>query len=279
MKSTRYTNEMAAWPFMTARSRCVAWALAAWISLFGVTAMASVIDESAGDSRAEADADAGSVLFRAGEISGAMELWIAALEAGEGSADERARLAYNLGVATQAKDDPLAAASWYEVALRLRPRMGDARHNRELARADAGLGPAHGDGMTAAGARFASMFSRPEAEWLALGGALLFALAGLLEAFRGRSMRKAVWISLALQPVFFGPMLWHVARGAESMHMVIEPGATSLYSLPDFGGKKVGVLEPGDTVVVTDDLPGWSKVQVQSEGRWVQSEKLMRLDW
>lgn len=231
------------------------------------------------ESTAEDGADAGAVLFRSGEIQGAMELWIAALESGLSSRPERARLAYNLGVAAQAKDDPLAAASWYESALRLEPRMAQARHNRELARADAGLGPAHGDGMTAAGARFASLLIRSEAEWLALGGALLFGIAGLLEAFRGRSMRKVLWMSVLLQPLFFGPLLWHLAGGAESMHMVVEPRATPLYALPDFGGGKVGTLDPGEKVVVLDELPGWFKVEAEGEGRWVQREKLRRLDW
>lgn len=235
--------------------------------------------QGTGASMAEDGADAGSILFRSGEVKGARERWTEALESGEASRPERARLAYNLGVAAQAEDDPLAAASWYESALRLAPRMPEARQNRELARADAGLGPAHGDGMTAGAARFASLFTRPEAEWFALCGALLFGLAGVLEALRGRSMRKGIWISLLLQPFFFGPLLWHLAGGADSMHMVIEPRPTALYALPDFGGGKVGTLDPGEKVVVLDELPGWFKVDAEGEGRWVQRGKLQRLDW
>ncbi len=276
---TQTSGPMGVDAFRRARRTVTTVAVLAAMVLLGPSAAAHPVQGNRKAAPAEEGADSGAVLFRAGETKGAMELWTAALESGEGSNAERARLAYNLGVAAQASEDPLAAASWYESALRLQPRMTQAHHNRELARADAGLGPAHGDGMTAAGASFASRFTRAEVEWLAVGGALLFALACLLEALRGRTFRKAIWMSLILQPFFFGPLVWHLANGAESMHMVIEPGTTALYPMPDFGGGKVGTLDPGDKVAVIDELPGWSKVDVDGEGRWVQSEKLKRLDW
>ncbi len=233
------------------------------------------------DVRAEAGADRGSALWRAGDRDGAVAAWMAALdEAGAAGAPlkERARLAYNLGVSEAARGEAMRSVAWFEAALRAAPGLGDARYNLDLARAEAGLGPRTGDGLLESLEAAAGALTPGESEWLALLGALLFAGAGLLEALRGgRWARRWLVLVAVSQPVFFAPLALHLSERGSEPFMVIDPSGVQLRAAPEAGAERVGSLPAGEVVSYLDELPGWTKVRVGGEARWVPSEALFEL--
>jgi len=231
--------------------------------------------------QAEPGADRGAELWRAGDRDGAVAVWVEALEVARSKgADprERARLAYNLGVAEAARGEPMRAVAWFEAARRAAPRFDDALFNLELARADAGLEPRIGDGLGETLEAAAGTLTRGESEWLALLGAALFAAAGLLEALRGGALaRRLVLLALLAQPVALAPLALHLADAGTVPYMVVDPGGTRLRAAPEDGAERVGSLLAGEVVGYLDELPGWTKVRVDGEARWVPSEALFDL--
>lgn len=233
------------------------------------------------DGQAEAGSDRGSSLWRAGDRDGAVSAWVAALEEAQGGdtpSAERARLAYNLGVAEAARGEAMRSVAWFEAALRAAPRLDDARFNLGLARANAGLGPRTGDGLAESLEAAARTVTAAESQWLAALGAVLFAAVGLLEALRGgRAARRLLLAAVACQPFLFSPLLLHLSeRGSEPI-MVIDPDGVQLRAAPEKGAERVGSLPAGAVVDYLDDLPGWTKVRVSGEARWVPSETLFAL--
>ncbi len=230
---------------------------------------------------AESGADRGSVLWRGGDRDGAVAAWAAALE--QARADgaplaERARLAYNLGVTEAARGELMRSVAWFEAALRASPRMEDARFNLGLARADAGLGPRSGDGLVETLEAAARRATPAEAEWLAVLGAILFAGAGLLEALRGGSWpRRLLLIAALAQPFLFAPLALHLSERGSEPFMVVDPAGVQLRAAPEDGAKRVGTLQAGAVVTYLDELPGWTKVRVRDEARWVPSGTLFGL--
>jgi len=229
----------------------------------------------------EIGADRGSMLWRSGDRDGAVAAWAAALE--QARADgaepaERARLAYNLGVSEAARGEPMRAVAWFEAALRSSPRMGDARFNLGLARADAGLGPRSGDGLVETLEAIARTTTPAEAEWLAVLAALLFAGVGLLEALRGGRWPTRLLLAAALvQPFLFAPLALHLLERGSEPFMVIDPAGVKLRAAPEDGAERVGALPAGSVVSYLDELPGWTKVRVGDEARWVPSGALFGL--
>lgn len=248
------------------------WLVAAMASLtLGTAAMAQTPAPADG---AEVDAGAGAVSWRAGDHERALQLWEARLESGSGlDARERARLAYNVGVAHHTAGEPLRAAAWFESALRLAPRWDDAKANRDLARADAGLDPKD----TGIVGGFVRLFRRGEAEWLALFGGLLILLAGALDAFRGGGWGRGPWLAILVLPVFWTPLLGHVFQGEAEAVMVIDEDGAALYGTPDTRGERLGKLGEGAESIVLDRLPGWVKVLDRGEERWTSQESVLSL--
>ncbi|MEM9382838.1 MAG: SH3 domain-containing protein, partial [Planctomycetota bacterium] len=228
---------------------------------------------------AEMGADLGAQRWRAGDRDGALAAWTAALE-GDGalSPAERARLAYNLGIAEYERGAPLRAVAWFEAALRAAPRDQDVRANLGIARAEAGLGPRSGDDLTATFVRFASSFSGAEGGWFALLGALLLALAGLGEALRGGARWRRVFLAAALaQVVFFAPLVRHVATADELPYMIVDPDGASARAEPAAGADRLETIPAGSIVDYVDALPGWTKVRYGGQERWVESAALFDL--
>lgn len=236
---------------------------------------------AAAASPAESGADRGSVLWRSGDQEGAVAAWAAALEqarADDAPPAERARIAYNLGVTEAARGEPMRSVAWFEAALRAAPRLEDARFNLGLARADAGLDPRSGDGLVESLEALARTTTPAEAEWLAVLGALLFAGLGLLEALRGGSWPRRLLLAAALvQPFLFAPLVLHVSERGSEPFMVIDPAGVQLRAAPEDGAERVGSLKAGAVVSYLDELPGWTKVRVAGEARWVPSEALFGL--
>ncbi len=228
--------------------------------------------------QAEEGAGPGAALWRSGDRDGAVRAWTDALAAAEASAAERARLAYNLGVAAHRDEDPLLAVAWFTACLRTDPRHQDARANVAVARTDAGLGDVDGGGPASAALGWARRYTRGEAEWLAVLGGVLLLAGGLLEALRGRPARLALVLGLAVQPVMWTPLAVAIASDVPDAHMVVEPRGLQVYPMPEPGTDKVGKLAAGDVVEAVDELPGWRKVRFEGEERWVRASGLASLD-
>lgn len=228
------------------------------------------------DVNAESNAGEGARLWRSGDHVAAVEVWRAALaKVASGGEEldprERARLAYNIGVAEHRAEKPLRAAAWFEAALRLAPRWESARANRDLARADAGLEPRSG-GIVGS---FVSRFTRGEAGWLALGGGLLLALVGALDALRGGAWRRAPWLVLLGLPILWTPLIGHLAAGDEGRVMVVAEDGAPLYGTPDAGAERLGKLGAGEETLLLDELPGWVKVLDRGEERWAPEDSVL----
>lgn len=224
---------------------------------------------------AEAGADGGALLWRAGDKELALEFWEARLaDEDDIPVRERARLAYNIGVAHHTDGQPLVATGWFEAALRLVPRWAAAQANRDLARADAGLDPKD----TGIVSGFVRQFTRDEAEWLALFAGLLIVVAGALDAFRGGGWRRAPWLAILLLPVLWAPLVSYLAQGNGAVSMVVAPGGAALFGTPDTGAKRLGKLSKGTETLVLDDLPGWVKVLDRGEERWTREESVLSLN-
>lgn len=247
------------------------WLLAVAVSLaLGTTGLA----QTAGVGAAEEGAGEGSVRWRAGDHEGALQFWESKLEgAAELPSRERARLAYNVGVAHHTAGEPLRAAAWFESSLRLAPRWDDAKANRDLARADAGLDPKD-MGLVGGFVRF---FTRGEAEWLALLGGLLIFVAGAFDAFRGGGWGRGPWLAILLLPFFWTPLLGHIFQGESEAVMVIDEDGAALYGTPDTGGERLGKLNQGAESLVLDRLPGWVKVLDRGEERWTDEDSVLSL--
>lgn len=228
--------------------------------------------------QAEEGAGPGAALWRAGDRDGAVRAWTEALAAVEAPAAERARLAYNLGVAAHHDEDPLLAVAWFTACLRTEPRHRDARANLAVARTDAGLGDADGGGPASAALGWARRYTRGEAEWLAVLGGVLLLAGGLLEAFRGRPARIALVLGVAVQPVMWTPLAVAIVSDVPDAHMVVEPRGLQVYPMPEPGTDKVGKLAAGDVAEALDELPGWRKVRFEGEERWVRASGLAPLD-
>lgn len=228
--------------------------------------------------QAEEGAGPGAALWRAGDRDGAVRAWTEALAAVEAPAAERARLAYNLGVAAHHDEDPLLAVAWFTACLRTEPRHRDARANLAVARTDAGVGDADGGGPASAALGWARRYTRGEAEWLAVLGGVLLLAGGLLEAFRGRPARIALVLGVAVQPVMWTPLAVAIVSDVPDAHMVVEPRGLQVYPMPEPGTDKVGKLAAGDVVEALDELPGWRKVRFEGEERWVRASGLAPLD-
>ncbi|MEM8713683.1 MAG: tetratricopeptide repeat protein [Planctomycetota bacterium] len=234
---------------------------------------------SSAPSPAEANAGEGAVLWRQGDQEAAVEVWRSALEQAASAEDgpatldprERARLAYNIGVAEHRSEKPLRAAAWFEAALRLAPRWESARVNRDLARADAGLEP-RDEGIVGT---FIRRFTRGEAGWLALGGGLLLALAGALDALRGGGWRRAPWLVLLGLPILWTPLLGHLAAGDQGRVMVVAKDGAALYGAPDAEAERLGKLGAGEETLLLDELPGWVKILDRGEERWAPEESVL----
>ena len=210
-----------------------------------------------------------------------MAAWVEALEAARsaGAAPrERARLAYNLGVAEARRGEAMRAVAWFEAALRAAPRFEDARFNLSLARAEAGLPPRVGDGLAESLEAAAGAVTRAESEWLALLGGVVLAAAGLLEALRGGALaRRVLLMAVAVQPLLLAPLSMQLLRAEPEPHMVVDPAGLRLRAAPEEGAERLGTLPAGAVVGFLDELPGWTKVSVDGEARWVPSGGLFAL--
>lgn len=224
-----------------------------------------------------ATADAAVERYRAGDYASAETLWKDAFEAAE-AGPERGRLAYNLGNTAFRQDRFTEAVGWYTLGLRYLPRDADAGPNLELARAEAGLDPLDGGGLTDMLRGMVRRFTAAEARWLALLGVLVLGLVLVGEALRGgRGWWWACLTALVCLPLFFAPWIRH-ALEEPHLHLVLQTG-TGGRSEPRMDATNLMRFEAGDVVSVFDEMPGWARV-ARNDGNdvWVQDSALFPLD-
>lgn len=226
-----------------------------------------------------AGVDEGTARYRAGDHVGADEAWRAAFDAAT-SEGERARLAYNLGNAAYRRGAPLEALGWYLASLARQPRDRAAHANLALARAEAGLPPADGGGLTASLTRAVGAFTAAEAGWLALGGVLVLACALAYEALRGGAHGRLVAaLGFGVAAFAFGPLVVRALRPTGERALVIAADGLEGRSEPRGDAKGMAALEPGALVTVRDRYLDWVRVRVPGvEGEsWVPAEGLFLL--
>lgn len=112
--------------------------------------------------RAQGADAAATDAYRRGDFDAATRAWTQLLADRSLPAAERARLCFNLGNAAFRDERPLEAVGWYEAALRLAPRDGDAWANVEHARSAAGLAPKDRGDLAATLSRLAYAPTRAE---------------------------------------------------------------------------------------------------------------------
>lgn len=245
-------------------------------SAFAATPLASRADAPPSTGAAQA-LERGAVLYRLGDWRGATDAWRAALDAAT-SDRERARCAYNLGNAAYRSGAPLAAVGWYTASLELAPRDRPATANLALARAEAGLPPLDAGGLTTTLGAAVGAFTAAEAAWLALLGVALFAVGAALEATLGGVRGRAALLSGGLALLLsFGPLVHRLSRPTGERALVVAQEGLATRSEPRADAKRMGTLDPGGTVTVTDRYLDWSRVRSTGGEFWVPNDGLFDL--
>ena len=215
--------------------------------------------------------------YRAREYATAAALWEDALEGAEGPG-ERARLLYNLGNGSYRRERYLEAVGWYTAALRVTPRDGAAWENLELARSKAELVPADRGDLASTLQRLLSSLTLAEAQWLLLAALLGWAVCLGGEALRGsRAWRRAALLGLLTVCVCAGPLAWHGLQGEGRPLMVQQAGGATGRSEPRPDAASLARLDPGETVRLQDELPGWVAVEADGRRVWVRESALFEL--
>ena len=216
----------------------------------------------------------GAVLFREGDNAGAVSAWTKRLEARTAGPHERARLAYNLGVAAHANGELLRAIAWFEVTLRLDPRNKKATHNLELARADAGLEPKASGDITSAATALLRRVEPHESRWLAFLAALFLVVLGVASSFtENRAARVGFIALLLLQPVLWAPLVRRVLVDGSDPVMVIAKGlGADVHPAPDAGSERLGRVPPGAFLERIEEYQEWTKVLWKGDERWISRE-------
>lgn len=225
-----------------------------------------------GFGQADGAPDAAADLYREGATGPAADAWRARLAARSDGPHERARLAYNLGVAAHAGGDPLLASAWFEAALRLDPGHGDALHNMEIARADAGIPPRSSGDVTSAALGLLRRVEPVQADWLAFAGALLVLATGLAWSLRGGGALRAAFVAaIALQPIAWAPLVRHaVTQGGDPVMIIAEGQGARVRATPDAAAETLTRLAPGAITERVEEYRGWTKVLARGEERWVE---------
>lgn len=194
---------------------------------------------------------------------------------------DRARIALGLGNAAWRRERKSEALGWYTAAARLDPHNEDARANRDLVRAAAGLEPAEGGDLRSTLRQLLALWSPAERRWAVLGGLGLVLVTLLGEALRGGALwrRAALAAALVLALVSL-PWMVDLARPPEAPRMLVtaEP-SVALRSEPRESLDPTGKLRQGQEVERIDALPGWIRVRTGAGERgWVAEEALFALE-
>ena len=202
----------------------------------------------------------------------------------EALTDDYAEVYYNLGNAYYKQGELGHAILSYERALRLKPRMRDAKQNLEFVeqRITDRIDDTRSFFLQDWLITLRNNFRESTWTWLSI---VLFwlVLAGLLLFLFGReaALRKAAfhvaWISLLLT-VYTGINAGTLhSRDAAQQEAIIMQGVVNAKSSPDQSGTDLFQLHEGTKVRITDTLGDWSEVRVAEWQGWIETRMLERI--
>ncbi|MBQ1908597.1 MAG: tetratricopeptide repeat protein [Bacteroidaceae bacterium] len=216
-------------------------------------------------------------------ISGYEQL-ISEAQAREALTDDYAEVYYNLGNAYYKQGELGQSILAYERALRLKPRMKDAKQNLQFVeqritdRIDDTRSFFLQDWLIA----LRNQWKESTWTWLSI---VLFTimLAGLLLFLLGReaTVRKiafhCAWISLLLS-LYTGINAGTLhSRDTYREEAIIMQGVVNAKSSPDRSGTDLFQLHEGTKVRITDTLGDWSEVRVAQWEGWIETRMLERI--
>lgn len=218
---------------------------------------------------------------RRGDYAQAAQRFESALESGGDALapDRRARVLRARGNCAFRQGDALEASGWYEAALRLDPADDLLRQDLELARSDAGLPPRNAGDLASTFALVRELSPPEAARRQALLGAVVLALALLVELWRGGRVAKAA-VALALLFAAGMAVPWLLTFGGEreAPHLVLRNTPVPIRSEPRPDLPAVGHLEPAATVTRVDALEGWIRIEDGDLRGWVPEDALFVLE-
>ncbi len=214
------------------------------------------------------------------DLATARASWTAALEGAtiEGAA-RRAQLCKCLGNVAFRQERPLEAAAWFSAAIRLSPRDSDAWSNLEFARSKSGLEPADRGDLSATFERVVHALNLAEAEWLALGTALILGALICLRAFvLGRAAARPLWVAIVLAPVCCLPWIVQLREAGKDPVFVVSTAGVTVGSEPRVAAAKVALLSAGARAGRLEQLAGWVRVETErGERGWVAADTVFAL--
>ncbi len=214
------------------------------------------------------------------DLATARASWTAALErAANASAARRAQLCKSLGNVAFRQERPLEAAAWFTAAIGLAPRDRDAWSNLEFARSKAGLEPADRGDLSATFERVVHALSLAEAEWLALGMALILAALICLRAFvLGSAATRPLWVASLLACVCSVPWIVQLREAGRDPVFVVSTAGVTVCSEPRVAAAKVALLSAGARAERLEQLAGWVRIETEhGERGWVAEDTVFAL--
>lgn len=212
------------------------------------------------------------------------EQLIAEAQNQEALTDDYAEVYYNLGNAYYKQGELAQAILAYERALRLQPRMKDAKENLRFVESKITdrIEDTHSFFLQDWLISFRNLFKEQSwmwwsivLFWLVLVGILLFLLG------RESTVRKVAfhcaWISLVLS-IYTGinAATLH-QRDLNRSEAIITQGVVNAKSSPDVSGTDIFQLHEGTKVRITDQLGSWYLVRVAQYEGWIESKLLERI--
>lgn len=250
------------------------------ILLIGILACVSRLQAESAFSQANAAYNQGNY---AEAISGYEQLIMDA-QSREALTDDYAEVYYNLGNAYYKQGELGQSILAYERALRLQPRMKDAKQNLQFVeqritdRIDDTRSFFLQDWLIA----LRNQWKEGTWTWLSI---ILFSimLAGLLLFLLGReaTIRKVAfhcaWISLLLSLYTGINAATLHSRDTNREEAIIMQGIVNAKSSPDKSGTDLFQLHEGTKVRITDTLGDWSEVRVAQWEGWIETRMLERI--
>jgi hypothetical protein len=229
--------------------------------------------------RSTAAFERGVDAYRRASYAEARVLWEEAWT-GELPRSARAALAYDLGNASFRSGEALTAVGWFTVATRLAPRDADAWANLELARTEAGLGPADPGDLVSTLRRLASSLTPEESRWLALLGLLVALVPLALEAwFGGRAWKWASLLGALLLLLCLTPWIHGLAATARDPVLLLASPSASLRSEPQGSLAPITSAPGGSLAERIDALPGWARIELADGTRgWIEERSIFALE-
>ena len=198
--------------------------------------------------------------------------------------DDYAEVYYNLGNAYYKQGELAHSILAYERALRLQPRMKDAKENLRFVESKITdrIEDTHSFFLQDWLISFRNLFKEPTWMWwsivlfcVMLAGGLLFLLSH--ESVVRKIAFHTAWISLLLSIYTGANAITLHQRDLNRSEAVIIQGVVNAKSSPDKSGTDIFQLHEGTKVRITDQLGDWYLVRVAQYEGWIENKLLERI--